>query len=153
MACTGSTRPDRQRGFTLLEVLVSLLIFAFGILGLVGLQATAVRFATDAQQRAEATFLADQLLGRMLISDPSTIDTFAHHPGGTTPCAPMGDPSTSPVVAEWLDDVAAALPNAGGTRQQIVVDAATSQVTVHLCWRNGNDATHTLVVSNQVQWQ
>jgi type IV pilus assembly protein PilV len=146
-------RPGGQGGFTLLEVLVSLLIFAFGILGLVGLQATAIRFATDAQQRADATFLADQLLGRMLISDPTTIATFAHHPGGATPCVPTGAASTNAVVTEWLNDVAAALPNAIESGQQIVIDAATNQVTVHLCWRNGNDATHTLVVANQVQWQ
>jgi type IV pilus assembly protein PilV len=150
-----TSRPSSraQRGFSLIEVLVSLLVFAFGVLTLVGLQASAIRFATDAQHRAEATFLADQLLGRMLISDPATIASFDHHATGTVACVPSGAASTHAVVAEWLKDVSAALPNAPADKQQIVVDATTGQVMVRLCWRNGNDAMHSLVVSNQVQWQ
>ena len=38
------------------------MVFSFGVLGLVRLQASAVKMSTDARQRAEATFLADQLL-------------------------------------------------------------------------------------------
>lgn len=155
-------RPDRaaraQRGFTLIEVLVSLLVFAFGILGLVGLQASAIRFSTDAQQRADATFLADQIIGRMLISDPATAATFAHNPGGTTACAPSGAASTNPTVLEWLDEVEAVL-GASSTPdvQQIVFNAGASEVTVRLCWRNGGDASdapaRSLEVINRVQWQ
>lgn len=149
-----SVRWQQQCGFTLIEILVALLVFAFGVLGLVGLQASAISFSTDAQQRADATFMADQLLGRMLISDPSTAATFAHRPTGTTICAPTGAASTNAVVTEWLSEVARVLPNAASTDQQVVVDATTGQVTVRLCWRNGQNGTpHQLVVSNQVQWQ
>ncbi len=149
---TVSRRP--HGGFTMLEVLVSLLVFSFGVLGLIGLQGAAIRYGTDAQQRADATFLADQLLGRMLISDPSTMGTFAHQASGTIPCAPTGTAATSAVVTDWLAEVAAVLPNAASSKQQVVVDSTTGQVTVRLCWRNGpNDSTHQLAVSNQVQWQ
>ena len=37
-----SSGAPRQQGFALLEVLVSILIFSFGVLGLVGLQARAI---------------------------------------------------------------------------------------------------------------
>jgi type IV pilus assembly protein PilV len=148
-----ASKRRRHRGFTLIEVLVSLLVFAFGVLGLVGLQGGAVRFSSDAQHRADATFLADQLLGRMLIADPATVATFAHYDGGTTKCAPTGAASTNPVVAEWLGEVVGALPKASANLQQIVVDAGTGQVTVRLCWQNGDDTAHQLVVSNQIQWQ
>jgi type IV pilus assembly protein PilV len=146
-------RLRRQRGFTLIEVLVSLLVFAFGVLALVGLQGVAIRFSTDAQNRADATFLADQLLGRMLISDPATIATFAHHATGNAKCAPTGAASGNAVVTEWLDEVANLLPGATAAEQQIAVNAGTGQVTVRLCWQSGNDTAHELVVSNQVQWQ
>ncbi len=142
-----------QTGFTLIEILVALLVFAFGILGLVGLQANAIRFSTDAQQRADATFLADQLLGRMLISDRATAAAFAHYPNGTTMCAPTGSASTNAVVTEWLGEVQRVL-NGAPEDQQIVIDAATGQVTVRMCWTSGaNGAPHQLIVSNQVQWQ
>lgn len=149
-------RPPRTaapRGLTLFEVLVALLVFSLGVLGLVTMQATATRMAGDARSRAVATFLADQLLARMLISDPATAATFAHHPTGTTPCSPGGPASTNPVVTSWLTEVSSHLPNAAATQQQVVVDAVTGQVTVRLCWQQGSEAAHNLVVVNQVQWQ
>ena len=148
-------RPAAQSGFTLIEVLISILVFSFGILGLVGLQASAIRFSTDAQQRAEATFLADQLLARMLISDPATAATFAHKPGGATVCAPTGTASTNAIVTEWLSEVAAAFPLATSDQQQIVVSGSpANEVTVKLCWQNGANGTqHTFEMSNRVQWQ
>jgi len=141
------------RGFTLLEVLVAVLVFSLGVLALVGLQATAVRMSTDARDRATATFLADQLLGRMLISDPATAASFAHLPNGNAACNPGGAASANPVVTGWLAEVAAQLPNAPAAQQQIVVDAATGLVTVRLCWQNGNDPARSLTFVNQVQWQ
>jgi len=145
---------NRQRGFTLIEVLVSVLIFTLGILGLVGMQASAIKFSTDAHQRAQATFLADQLLARMLIADPTTSATFAHKPGGTTGCAPTGVASTNAIVLEWLAEVTAAFPLAATDKQQIVITGVpANEVTVKLCWQNRpSDAPHTLEVSNRVQW-
>jgi len=138
----------------LLEVLVALLVFSIGVLGLLGLWAGAVRYSTDAQQRADATFLADQLLGRMLISDPATVSTFAHRPGGTAKCAPTGAASTNALVTEWLAEVTGLLgAKATEDLQQIVVNPVNGQVTVKLCWQNGSDALHELAVTNLVQWQ
>lgn len=143
----------RARGFTMIEVLVSLLVFSMGVLALVSIQATATRMATDARDRALATFLADQLLARMLIADPATAATFAHQPDGTTACSPSGAVSTNAVVTGWLAEVTQQLPNAASGSQQVVIDTATSQVTVRLCWQNGNDPPRSLAVTNQVQWQ
>lgn len=143
--------PSHARGMTLVEVLVAIVIFSVGVLGLVRLQATAVKMSTDARQRAEATFLADQLIARMLISDPATAATFAHHPAGSTRCAPIGAASTNPLVTEWLRQVTAAFPRVSADDQQVVVDG--SDVTVRLCWKNGeSDDAHTFEVTNRVQW-
>jgi type IV pilus assembly protein PilV len=149
-ACSATRRSSA--GFTLIEVLISLLVFAFGVLGLVGLHASAIGFATDAQQRADATFLADQILARMLISDPATKASFNHKASGTTKCAPDGTASGNATVTAWLAEVARVLPNAAAEDQQIVVDSATNQVTVRLCWQSGNSEARELVVRNQVQW-
>lgn len=145
----------RQHGFSLVEVLVAIVVFSMGVLGLMKLQASAVRMSTDARQRAEATFLADQLLARMLISDPSTAASFAHKPDGTVSCAPTGAASTNAVVTEWLTQVTATLPRAAAAEQQVIVSTggAATDVTVRLCWKNAEtDTPHMFEITNRVQW-
>ena len=146
----------RARGFTMIEVLVSLLVVSFGLLALVGLQATAVRLSTDSRDRGAATFLADQLLGRMLISNPLNAASWAHNPSGST-CSPTAAASGNAMVTAWLGEVARQLPNAEATAQQVIVrDAGLGDVDVVLCWKRGSDPNeplHSLIVRNRVQWQ
>ncbi len=141
-----------QRGFTLMEVLVSIVILSLGVLALVKLQANAAKMATDARQRAEATFLADQLVARMLISDKTTKNQFAHRASGDTRCAPTGSDSTNAHVVEWLRQVEEMFPTSVPEHQQVIV-TASDDVTVRLCWKNGaNDDVHFMEVTNRVQW-
>ena len=52
-------------GFTLIEVLISMLILAVGLLGLAGLQATGLRNNLSAYNRSQATQLAYDMADRM----------------------------------------------------------------------------------------
>jgi type IV pilus assembly protein PilV len=144
------------RGFTMIEVLVSLLVVSFGLLALIGLQATAVRLSTDARDRGAATFLADQLLGRMLISNPLNAAAWAHNPSGTA-CSPTAAATSDAMVTAWLGEVARQLPNAEASAQQVIVrDATLGDIDVVLCWKRGrdpNEPSHSLIVRNRVQWQ
>src|SRR5438105_14442159 len=56
---------QHQSGAYLLEALIGILIFALGVLGIVGLQAASLRTTADSGLRAEAVFAANQLLGLM----------------------------------------------------------------------------------------
>lgn len=145
---------NRQRGFSLIEVLVSVLVFSLGVLALVNLQAASVRLSTDAKYRADAAFLADQLFARMLISPPANAAGFAHRTGAA-PCSEVGGGAVAadPSAQEWLDEVNEVLPGAAANIQQVDVDAGTGQVTVRLCWQQGGDTPRQFVVSNQIQWQ
>ena len=56
---------DRQRGFTLLEMMIALLIFGVGLLQVAALQAVAKRANYEAIQRTTASHLAFDMLERM----------------------------------------------------------------------------------------
>ncbi|MEM4986988.1 hypothetical protein V8G57_06255 [Collimonas sp. H4R21] len=55
----------RQGGFMLIEVLAAILIFSFGILGLVGLQAATINNSISAEDRSQAALLADNLVAAL----------------------------------------------------------------------------------------
>lgn len=70
MLITGTSAPKkiaagRQRGFTLLEAMIALLIFGVGLLTVASLQAVAKRANYEAIQRTTASHLAFDMLERM----------------------------------------------------------------------------------------
>ena len=63
---TKTTSPkSSQQGVILIEAMIAIVIFAFGVLGIVGLQAAMVRNTTDAKYRSEASYIAQQYVGLM----------------------------------------------------------------------------------------
>ena len=60
---------NKQSGVMLLEALIAILIFSLGVLGIVGMQASAVKASRDAKYRADAGLLANELIGEMMSSD------------------------------------------------------------------------------------
>ncbi len=128
-----------QQGATLLEALVAILVFSIGIVGLLGLQAASAANASHAKFRADAGYLADQMIGHIW-ADRANIALYNHYPGaGANACNPTGAASTNANVLAWLQDVATALPNATAARQQIAV-AAGNVVTVTVCWQAPGEA-------------
>jgi type IV pilus assembly protein PilV len=55
----------RQCGVSMIEVLVTILIFAFGMLALSGLQLRALAFSQSSLYRSQATALSDDIIDRM----------------------------------------------------------------------------------------
>ncbi len=127
----------------LLEALIGILIFSVGILALIGMQATAMRTTIDAKYRSEASFLANEILGRMWV-DRANLANYATSSG-----TPAGCPAAP--VCYWIDRVEGLLPNAtGANAPEIVIttDPAllTNEITVTVRWQPPGDAT----VSNHV---
>ena len=58
-------KPKAQKGIVILEALIALLIFSLGILALVGLQAAMIKNTSDNKYRVDASFLAQERIGRM----------------------------------------------------------------------------------------
>jgi type IV pilus assembly protein PilV len=116
--------PRHARGVLLLEGLVAILIFSFAVLALVGLQARLKTAQSEAKYRADASYLANELLGVMW-GDLSKRSSY----NGQS-CAEHDR------CKDWLDKVSATLPNGSGA---IVIDATTQMVTVTVSWRHGRD--------------
>lgn len=61
----GQYRLNRHRGFTLIEVLVTLLVLAIGLLGLAGMNARMLNSQFEAYQRAQAMLLVEDMASRI----------------------------------------------------------------------------------------
>ena len=117
-----------QSGVVLLEALIALLIFSMGILALVGLQAAMIKNTSDNKYRADASFLAQERIGRMW-ANPNNLGSFSCT-DTTAACA----------------DVSNILPN--GTRTVEV--AAKGLVTINLAWRLPGGDPHTFSTSTYI---
>jgi len=89
-------KSSRQSGFTLIEVLVSFIILAVGLLGIVNLQAMSKKFTHQAAQRTMAVSFADAIVERIR-SNPGALLTYtgsATVGGGTIEAEPSPDCTT-----------------------------------------------------------
>lgn len=93
MARTNLTLP-RQRGTTLVEVLVTLVIVAFGLLGIAAFQAKAQVGSIEAYQRAQAVVLLEDLQARMS-GNPAQAASYVT----TTPLGTEDEPGDCTTVA------------------------------------------------------
>lgn len=113
-----------QSGFALLEALVAMLVFALGILGLVGMQATMARETTNAKLRSDAAYLAQELIGSMWGDVANLANYKTTSCNGYTRCS------------DWLKKVNYGMPKGSAT---IDVDPATGNVTVIVYWTMSKD--------------
>ncbi len=63
-----------QQGVGLVEVLVALLVFSVGMLGVASLQVVSTKSSFEAQQRQQAVYLASDMLARMASSGMSLVE-------------------------------------------------------------------------------
>lgn len=73
----------RNRGFSLLEVLIALFIFSIGLLGIGGLQLLSKQNNFEAIQRTTAAMLAHDMIERMR-ANPYALDVYISNAGVTT---------------------------------------------------------------------
>jgi type IV pilus assembly protein PilV len=70
--CGIGRSPRAIRGFTLIEVLISILVFSFGLLGAAAMQAMAVQAATQNGDRSRAAMLANEMVSTLWATRSST---------------------------------------------------------------------------------
>lgn len=120
-----------QSGVLLLELLISILIFSFAFLGLVALQARAVQFSVEAEDRNRAAIMANEIVATMWAQQTT------------------GIPSTA--ISSWLsrvqDPTKSGLPNANAT---VGPPDANGVVTVTVTWIPASDASSTHSYRTQI---
>ncbi len=126
-----SAKPSKEAGVILIEVLVSILIFALGILGIIGLYAVTAKTSVDAAIRADAAQLADDVIALMQVSDFKTLSTDFVSPGTkaenfkTTRVDPLLPSAEFTVAIAAVDTVAAVSSTGapGGSGRLVTVTA------------------------------
>ncbi len=137
-------RTTKQNGFTLIEVLITLLILSIGLLGLAGLQMTALKLNDSAERRSQATILAYDILDRMRAnraeaeSGAYNIDTSATTPTAASCAGASSDCSATEMkdydLYEWSQALAQRLPSGNGV---ISTNGSTPPtVTIQVQWND-----------------
>ena len=134
-----------QSGFTMMEILVTLLILAIGLLGIAALQFKAMRYSNDAFRRSQVTFLAYEIADRMRINKENADDYISHRNfrlSNTLPPCREADIRTDAATDLdcWWNKAANALPPTGfstttigksGELYDVVMRWADREGTVH----------------------
>ena len=112
-----------SRGFTLLEVLIAIVVVAFGLLGLAGLQVFALKNNQSASMRVTATNLTTDIIDRMKANYIGVINNEYNKPAttayntteatcATTGCLPVQLARND--LREWQQRVSDTLPGGIG---------------------------------------
>ncbi|MBO9680605.1 MAG: type IV pilus modification protein PilV [Acidovorax sp.] len=117
--------PSREQGVALMEVLVAMLITAFGILGYVGLQARTTVANLEAYQRSQALILVNDMAQRINLNRANA-DAYVANDIGASPCTPpaTGTPTAAQNdICAWASSIQGAGELQGSTKVGAMLNA------------------------------
>lgn len=121
-----------SRGFTLIEVLVAILLFSFGLLGLVSIHAKTIQFSNSAEDTNRAALLASNAAALMIGSQTVTLSPA--------------------VLTAWQAQVSnpalSGLPNGVGT-----ITPSGNSADILITWQSPNAASGAANAVNRYQTQ
>ena len=127
----------RSKGFTLVEVLVSVLILGIGLLGLAGLQNIGAAAGYSALQRSQASWLASQMAD-LLRANPDAARAgaydanFADVAGG---CPKAGGSTRAQLdLGQWQAAVCETLGGTGSGAIQVIRSGALYSTIIAVRW-------------------
>lgn len=142
----------RQRGFTLIEVLIAILVFSIGLIGLAGMMVVSVKTNHSAYLRTQAGHLAQAMADRIrsnLGQVNGYVGVYDPTSPPTNPCAAASAACAPALIVTrdlsvWLNQVRALLPNPAaeidcngaslGVGPQIGAAPYDGQCTIWLRW-------------------
>jgi type IV pilus assembly protein PilV len=162
--------PGRVSGFSMIEVLVSLLIIVVGLLGLAGLQVRMQQAEFESYQRAQALLLVQDMVDRIHLhrvtstcfayTDTATGTPYLGVSGTHTPAcsASDGDNNARAIAAmgEWSDLLEGAAETKGSTSVGAIVGArgcVSYETATELPDSTGAAIVGTGIYTVSVAWQ
>ncbi|MBF0185038.1 MAG: type IV pilus modification protein PilV [Magnetococcales bacterium] len=141
-------------GFTLLEVLITLVILSVGLLGLARLQMAAIQFNHSALLRSQALLLTNDILERMRANRSlasAGAYTTSHDSMIVSPpdCRNISCSAAQLVLydlAQWKQDLSTLLPDGSGEINLLPSGGMERLVSIAIRWndnRKGNSADYT----------
>ncbi len=136
---------SKQRGFSLIEVLVTVLILAFGLLGVAGLLVKGVSNAASSEAMSKASQLAGDLADRMRANPTIAINSGSQYLLNTgnaeavswTGAKPTDVEAASSVALkdkqDWMKSLEAQLPLGRG---RVTNDDSARKVLIEVAWSN-----------------
>lgn len=156
----------RQRGFTLVEALISVLIMSIGLLGVAALQTRSLGSTNTASKRSQAVLLAGDLADRMranrLAADLTAASNYGniapadnacravHYDHTHNPAACTAAQLAADDLADWNARIAAILPAGSGvvcqdgspndgTAAAAACDGAGNAYAIKIFWTEKSD--------------
>lgn len=138
----------RERGFTLIEVLVAMLVLSIGVLGVAGMQVTALKNLQSSSSFGVAAMLANDMADRMWINQAQALADAYNHTAADNDPANCVDEACSGAelaefdIAEWqrqlvgytTDDSVVVPPVLPSAKGSVVRDGTTSSFDIGIYW-------------------
>lgn len=127
-----------NKGFTLLEVLVALLVLSIGLLGIAGLQASSLQYNLEASTRSQVTILTEDILSKirmrtnMLENDDiaAEVSKFLVSESYTAGACVLNNATISNDLNCWLSEISNLLPSGKG----LITTANGRDITITIRW-------------------
>jgi type IV pilus assembly protein PilV len=137
----------QQSGIMLIEALIAILIFSIGVLGVVGIQASAIAASRDAKFRTDAGLLANELIGQMWSGNREGAILQTNFQGDGN----QGDATNvlvdGPIYTTWMQRVTDTLPGALENPPQVSVTPGvigpprtSSVVNITVRWKSATES-------------
>ena len=134
-----------NKGFTLVEVLVTVVIFSVGLLGLAGLQATGIKLNHSSLIRSQATLLAYDIVDCMR-ANRTNVANYALAKSATAYSTPTTLAQED--INQWLTNLSGFLPSGDGA-----VTINGNRATVQVWWDDSRDPSvpfTTMTVTSEI---
>ncbi|WP_018405144.1 type IV pilus modification protein PilV [Marinobacter gelidimuriae] len=126
-----------QGGFGMIEVLISVLVLAIGLLGMASLQSNGIQMTTGALSRTQAVLLAEDLIERAR-ANRASVGSYGFALGSAPSCDLTYEIANSSVatddVGEWRNSVSCLLP---GGDASVAVSGNVMTISVRWEARSG----------------
>ena len=139
----GSSR--HQRGFSLIEVMIAVLVLGVGLLAFAMLQTMSVRFSQSANKRTQATNLSYEMLDQMRVNRVVAVGYAGNYAARQSGCGPVATVGAASYKAIWECRLNSAL----GADARASVTYVDGLATVSVTWGDArwNDADRDGTVS------